>query len=169
MIRRSAITWRSAATRRFAAFFLTLLAAASSACADGPESVLFIGNSFSFYNNGVNNHYGALVASAGGEVRARLSSISGGRLFEHIPATTLLAAAEEWDVIVFQAHSLETFGDDDAAAFHDGMRKLVEIARENDATPALFMTWAYRSQPGMTSTLEREYRRAGRVWRRVWG
>jgi hypothetical protein len=89
-----------------------------------------------------------------------MSSISGGRLFEHVPGTTLLAATEKWDVIVFQAHSLETFGDDQAAAFHEGMRKLVTIARDKGATPVLFMTWAYKSRPEMTSTLEREYRRA---------
>ena len=146
--------------RRFAAFFLALLAATSGACADTPASVLFVGNSFSFYNNGVHNHYREFVESAGGEVETRMSAISGGRLHEHVPAATSLAVAAEWDVIVFQAHSLETFGDDQAAAFHSGMEKLAEIARDNDATPALFMTWAYKSEPDMTPTLEREYRRA---------
>lgn len=151
---------RSGQARRFAAFFLALLVAASGACADGPASVLFVGNSFSYYNNGINNHYGALVAAAGGDVRVRMSTISGGRLFEQIPAATMLAAAEKWDVIVFQAHSLETFGDDEAAAFHDGMKRLARIARDNDAAPVLFMTWAYKSQPGMTPTLQRHYARA---------
>ncbi|MBT8082284.1 MAG: hypothetical protein KJO56_07690 [Gammaproteobacteria bacterium] len=154
------ITRRSGLARRFAAFFFALLVCGAGACASAPESVLFVGNSFSFYNNGVHNHYRQLAASTGSEVETRMTAISGGRLHEHVPATTSLAAAEDWNVIVFQAHSLETFGDDQAAAFHNGMKRLAEIARDNDATPTLFMTWAYRSQPDMTPTLEREYRRA---------
>ena len=66
--------------RRFAVFFSALLVCGASACASAPESVLFVGNSFSYYNNGINNHYGALVAAGGGEVRVRMSTISGGRL-----------------------------------------------------------------------------------------
>ena len=59
------MTRRSGLRRRFAVFLFALLISATGACADTPSSVLFVGNSFSYYNNGINNHYGGLAAAAG--------------------------------------------------------------------------------------------------------
>ena len=36
-----------------------------------PESILWVGNSFFYYNNSMHNHFGQLVASAGGGSRVR--------------------------------------------------------------------------------------------------
>ena len=44
------------------------------------ESILWIGNSFFYYNNGMHNHFGQLVRAAGGRSRSTLVTISGAGL-----------------------------------------------------------------------------------------
>ena len=41
------------------------------------ESILWIGNRFFYYNNGMHNHFGQLVSAAGGRVRSTSVTISG--------------------------------------------------------------------------------------------
>lgn len=130
------------------------------AAAEAPERVLFVGNSFSFYNNGLHNAYKALAESADSDVRTRLLTISGGRLHEHVEGLAALAPTENWDVIVLQGHSRGPL--QKGPRFDASARKLVKIARANDAEPVLFMTWAYTSKPEMTAELAAAYAKVGR-------
>src|SRR5262245_15985841 len=41
-----------------------------------PESILWVGNSFCYYNNSMHNHFGRLVASAGSGARVRSTSVT---------------------------------------------------------------------------------------------
>ena len=126
-----------------------------------PDKVLFVGNSFTFYNDGLPNHYRKLVTSAGAEVRTRMSAISGAYLREHIPGLPAIAASEDWDVIVFQGYSRGPIREDSAQSFRDAAKKAAEIARDKGAEPVLFMTWAYKGRPEMTALLDAAYSDTG--------
>jgi hypothetical protein len=57
--------------------------ASGAAPATVPRSILWVGNSFFYYNNSLHNHYGRLVRAAGGTARGVSSTISGSGIDWH--------------------------------------------------------------------------------------
>ena len=53
-----------------------VLAPSAQAIAGEPDKVLFVGNSFTYYNNGLHKHYEAIVESANGLLHSRIMTIS---------------------------------------------------------------------------------------------
>ena len=145
-----------------------------SACADTPAlesaappaKVLFVGNSFTYYNNSLHNHYSKLVAASGHVFdkpsRARINTISGGHLPEHRGGIPVVVGAEPWDVVIMQGHSLGPISEATAPAFRKAARDYAMIIREHGARPVLFMTWAYTDEPEMTAKLDAAYSAVGR-------
>ncbi len=138
------------------------------ACADAsvapdtePHNVLFVGNSFTYYNNSLHNHYRALLKSArpavASEGRGRILTISGGRLPEHRAGLNSLLASQQWDVVVLQGHSRGPIDDATADAFREAARDYVGMIRDAGAEPVFFMTWAYTGETEMTAKLDAEY------------
>lgn len=117
---------------------------------------LFVGNSFSFYNNGVHNHYSNLIRASGewriGKNYNRLSTLSGGSLFEHeADLTSILTSAKTpYQGVVLQAHSAESTQSKRVPRFQSGAKTLVDISRKYGAKPLLFMTWGYRGSTKMS-------------------
>jgi hypothetical protein len=127
-----------------------------------PQSVLFVGNSFLFYNNGMHNHYRRLVRAAGGAQAsnyARSMTLSGGRLPEHRAGLRQRLAEQRFDVVVMQGHSLEAI--EEGAAFGEAVAEYAHWIRSHDARPALLMTWAYAKQPEMINELSAAYCEVG--------
>lgn len=122
--------------------------------------VLFVGNSFSYYNNGVQNHLHSLVKAAGlrekGKTRLRLSTLSGGGLYEQQISHLLKPNNRAWDVVVVQGHSQEPINQY-AEAFASNAKRLDEDIRKSGARTALFMTWGYQNQPQMGQALAKAY------------
>jgi hypothetical protein len=137
------------------------VAVAEAMSYEAPDKVLFVGNSFSFYNNGLHTHYRALVrASNAGdkaERRIRMLTISGARLPEHRAGLNAMLDADNWDVVVLQGHSRGPIEEATARAFRDAAREFVGRIREHGAEPVFFMTWAYVNAPEMTDALEAAY------------
>ena len=50
--------------------------AAATPAADPPTSLLWVGNSFFYYNNSLHNHYGQLARAAAPNVRQRSVSVT---------------------------------------------------------------------------------------------
>lgn len=131
--------------------------------AGAPKRVLFIGNSFSFYNAGIHNHLGSLVRSAGdwqaGKNRLRLATLSGGYIREHLVNIQYLLEQpnSNWDAVVLQGHSSEPISDKKIESFQSSTAQAVKLIREKDLTPILFMTWAYKDKPQMTAALAQGY------------
>lgn len=127
--------------------------------------VLFMGNSFSFYNNGIHTHFRNLLRATDDELVAansvKMSTISGGRLEQQAPALGLLLDSYDWDAVVLQGHSREPIDPDRSAAFRQAAIDLSTRIRDAGARPVLFMTWAYRGRPEMTAELARAYDSAG--------
>lgn len=134
--------------------------------AEVPEDVLFVGNSFSYYNNGLQNHYRRLLnaASPGGRApgKARLMTISGGSLPEHRGGLDGMLRAYDWDAIVLQGYSLGPIDAAMAAPFRKAAREYAERIRADGAEPVFFMTWAYSSRPDMIEALDDAYTGIGR-------
>jgi hypothetical protein len=136
--------------------------AATTAASDGPPAkILFVGNSFTYYNNSLHNHYRRLVAAGNHtfskKSRARIMTISGGHLPEHAGGFATMVASEDWDVVVMQGHSLGPISEATAADFQQAARDYAAIVRESGARPVFFMTWAYTGKPEMTAKLDAAY------------
>ena len=155
---------------------LALLSATSvTACAserqhsnahEPPAKVLFVGNSFTYYNNGLQSHFRKLTWASGlltrENSRARIMTISGGHLPEHAGGFERVLSEDEWDVVVLQGHSLGPISAATAEPFKEAAREFVASAREQNTHPVFFMTWAYSGQPEMTAQLDKAYTDIGR-------
>ena len=148
---------------------------------DNPKSVLFIGNSFFYYNNGV--HKPVL-----GMVKAN-KSLGKGHRFRNI---TINSSSLEWhDVESYvtnekigsfsittsnkykkydpENYDLAVMMDCSQCPIHEDRRDLfnyyVDIhsktLRENGVEPSLLMTWAYKNVPEMIDGLSAAYTSAG--------
>lgn len=161
--------------QRYPALLLVLLLAPLSACADTepadaappplPQRVLFVGNSFTFYNNGLHTHLRRFVRTSelpGKEKFAqKMMTISGARLAEHGPGLAPLLASFKPDVVVLQGHSMEPIDAEESAAFQQSVKVLAGTVRRYQAEPWLLMTWAYSGKPEMTEPLAQAYLAAG--------
>ncbi len=131
-----------------------------------PADVLFVGNSFTYYNNGLQNHFLGLMRSAGIETgRQRILTLSGGRLHEHVASLPSIAAARDWDLVILQGHSREAYLAGETERFRSAAKRLDEIIREHGARTALFMTWAYAGAPEELDTIAANYTALGKELR----
>jgi len=128
--------------------------------------VLFVGNSFTYYNNSLHKHYRKLTYSAGlftpESSFARIMTISGGRLPEHEGGFEKVLSSDDWDIVVMQGHSAGPISEDTAEPFRRAARKFARIARAQGTRPVFFMTWAYSGEPEMTAQLDEAYTEIGR-------
>ena len=129
----------------------------------GFEKILFVGNSFSYFNNGIHNHFSNLVRANGQwqarKNRFRLLTLSGGKFAEQtsILPGFLDSSTDDWDIVVLQAHSTGPIGENSRKDFSRSAKQLVDISRRHGAKPALFMTWAYKDRSDMAASLAKAY------------
>jgi len=127
-----------------------------------PRRVLFVGNSFTYYNNSLHNHYRQLVSAAHGsewQNVARAMTISGARMAEHREGLQQRLADQQFDAVVLQGHSSEPLNAN--GSFAEAATEYVEWIRAAKARPVLFMTWAYEGRPAMTEPLATAYESLG--------
>lgn len=143
-------------------FFALLVAPAR---AEPPQRVLFVGNSFTYYNNSLHSRYRAFRAAASedGQTygRVRVLAISGGALPEQSLGLQQRLEAEDWDVVVLQGHSKGPITDGTAEPFQRAARRYAIDIRADGAEPVFFMTWAYTGKPEMTQQLDDAYTAIG--------
>ena len=132
---------------------------------DTPDSVLFVGNSFTFYNNAIYTHLRKLLVAEDPATRKSIflksMTISGALLSDHRGGLAQMLESRDWDVVVLQGHSREAFDEDMAAGFASAAREFTEAIRRHGAEPVLFMTWAYADRTGMINDLSRSFTRIG--------
>ena len=130
-----------------------------------PEYVLFVGNSFTYYNNGLHSHYRNLLHAAHTDGEApgnrRLLTISGCTLPEHSSGLQQMLAGQAWDVVVLQGYSRGPISPQMAEPFRSAARQYAKAIRENGAEPVFFMTWAYADKPEMIEQLDDAYTAIG--------
>jgi hypothetical protein len=132
---------------------------------DAPQKVLFVGNSFTYYNNSLHNHYRHFSnAENAGESygRVRVMAISGSALPEHASGLQQRLAADNWDVVVLQGYSNGPITEGSAESFRESAREFAVDIRADGGEPVFFMTWAYTGKPEMTQQLDDAYTSMGK-------
>jgi len=133
-----------------------------------PQRVLFVGNSLTQYNGGLNEHVRRLQ-QAGDSWNAPYFEDAalakpGAYLREHAaPLQETLRRGLPWDAVVLQGYSDEPASTDPAVVerFEAAVRALDAVVRESRSRSVLFMTWGYRGEPAMAARLDAGYRRVG--------
>lgn len=156
--------------------------AATAASRTPPQSMLWVGNSFFYYNNSMHGHVGNLLrASAEGNRGWRQTSatISGSGLNWHdmeshfkeggMGSYSFVAGNKVefntgarklpklWDAVLMMDCSQCPVHPQLSPLFEESVAKNAAITRRHGAEPILFMSWAYQDAPEMTATLADAY------------
>ena len=132
---------------------------------DPPDKILFVGNSFTYYNDNLHSHLRNLMRAGKlnkqGVTRVRSLTLSGGHLHEHVGALRQHVVKDAFDLVVMHGHST-AFQKKSTAERFDKVAKLLALAlREQGTEPAFLMTWAYKDRPGMLKKIARGYTKTG--------
>lgn len=146
-----------------------------------PRSILWVGNSFFYYNNSMHNYVGRLVRAADPKMghRSTSATLSGAGLDWHdmesyfrpngIGKYSFVGDNEIrfnkfdklFDAVIMIDCSQCPVHPKLKAVFHEYAKKQSDIVRKHGATPVFLMTWAYKDKPEMTAQLAEEYTIAG--------
>jgi hypothetical protein len=131
---------------------------------DPPKSILYIGNSYTFYNNGQHTRLRDLAA-ASAEVGklgvVKIMTVSGAYLHDQAAGVPAILASRKWDVVVLQGYSTEPMEGERAEKFRETARAYDKLIRASGARTVFFMTWAYQDKPEMTAKLASGYEAIG--------
>jgi hypothetical protein len=146
-----------------------------------PQSILYVGNSFFYFNNGMGGHVSRLNASAEAAKKLRSTdvTISGSSLqwhdvesyfrpnavgaFSFDPENNVVFNKNDklFDVAVMMDCSQCPIHPTLKSQFTEYARKDSDIVRKHGTEPVLFMSWAYQNKPEMTAALADAYTTAG--------
>jgi hypothetical protein len=156
------------------------MSGASHLQAQGPDTldVLFIGNSYVYYNNLADQLEGISAAFPEGPLLRTAHHLHGGfSLIRHVEDGHLPEMLDRggpdgqpWDIVVIQEHSrLGVEYADEATGrlgtdrpFRDGLAGVMALVRPTGADVVLYQTWAKAAWPLQAEPLAAAYDRAGR-------
>jgi len=123
--------------------FVVVAALAHAAATQAPRKILLVGDSFTYYQNGIYTHFERLAAAANPPLVVTADkSVFGGaslrRLWDLKEPVKAIDTAT-YDVVALQEDIPETT----IADFREYAGKFVAEVRKNRARPVLFMAWAY--------------------------
>lgn len=146
-----------------------------------PSSAVYIGNSFFYYNNGINSHITKLLAAAepAKPWRSTMITISGSGLDWHDVDSYFRPDAvgrysfdaennvvfndlkRLFDVAVIMDSSQGPLHPVLEPVFDDYIGRNATSLRKHGAEPVFFMSWAYADKPEMCDPLAEKYTQAG--------
>jgi len=128
-----------------------------------PQRILFIGNSYTYTNGGIDYHLQELVLSEYQHAEIFCDDITaGGATLEshYNNANTLQTILDEnWDIVVLQEQSTRPI--DNPQLFYEYATLLDEVITAGGAETAFFMTWALEYDPEMIEGLAFAYNHIG--------
>jgi hypothetical protein len=146
------------------------------------KSMLWVGNSFFYYNNSMHGHVGQLATAAGLRgLRSSSATISGSGINWHdmeahfrpggLASYSFVGDNEvrfntfdkPFDGVLMMDCSQCPVHPQLKSVFHEFVAKHSATVRKNGAAPILFMSWAYQDKPEMTALLAAEYVQAGKA------
>lgn len=139
----------------------------SSESSNSTESVLFIGNSYTYRNGGVDKHLKFLLIGTGHQYKKVIRCTAKGQyhLLTHWndPETQLLIKSKKWDKIVLQEYGSGAWKETEE--FQRSVKGLVKDIRavNKNAQIFLFSTWNYKKSPGMEDSLYAEYSNISKI------
>lgn len=117
---------------------------------EAPHQILFVGNSYFYYNDSLHNHLNRMVAEVLGSedlLPFRSVTISGGSIshhpIEHYLTPGAIGYDDPFDVVILQGHSAAGNTDNRRQTFRDAVLAANEIISEHGARTVLYMTHAY--------------------------
>ena len=135
-----------------------------------PERVLFVGNSYFYYNDSLHNHVSRMLASLDPELGERIefkSATIGGAALDHHPLDSHLTPGklgidEPFELVILQGGSGEPLSERRRAEFADTAAEFERKISAVGAETALYMTHAYspphpRFDPNMIESIESLY------------
>lgn len=156
-------------------------AKSSAAVSSEIKTLLWVGNSFFYYNNSMHGHTARMITEAGLKgTRNTSATISGAGLNWHdVEAHFRPGGVASYSFARDNQVSFNTFDkpfdgvmmmDCSQCPVHPQLKPLFfeyaakhsATARKHGATPILFMSWSYQDKPEMTQELAAEYVEAGR-------
>lgn len=145
------------------------------------KSLLWVGNSFFYYNNSMHGHVGQMLNASGAKgMRASSATVSGSGINWHDVAAHFKPGGvasysfvgdnevrfnsfdKPFDGVMMMDCSQCPIHPKLQAIFYDYAAKHSATARKNGAAPIFFMSWAYQDKPEMTQQLAAEYVKAGK-------
>lgn len=144
-----------------------------------PQALLWVGNSFFYYNNSMHNHFGRLVTAGAGRVRSTSVTVSGSGLDWHDMESLLRPdglgrysfvgdneirfnkPGRQYDTAIMMDCSQCPVHPELQKVFHDTARKHAATLVKGGVRPVLFMSWAYKDKPDMIQGLAEQYTLAG--------
>jgi hypothetical protein len=156
--------------------------AAQAAPSGPPKALLWVGNSFFYYNNSMHGHVAQLVRGDKSITHRGVSvTISGSGIDWHDVASYLgpdrigkysfvgdneirfNPPGPQFDAVMMMDCSQCPIHPQLGPVFHEYARKHAETIRASGARPILFMSWAYKDKPEMTAQLAEQYTKAGKA------
>lgn len=139
-----------------------------------PQQLLYVGNSYQYYNNSLHNYVKRMVAAAHPELAEQLNSksatISGAHLSQHEVKSYLYPGAlglpDPFDAVVLQGHSAAALSDGNQQSFRDAVMSHHQAIEATGAQTVLYMTPAYSEDhdnydPGMIDKVDDLYTEVG--------
>ena len=139
-----------------------------------PERILYIGNSYLYYNDSLHNHVRRMLEEAYGFEIERSNyksvTISGSRTSHHNIDHSLnhnnIGANKPFELVIFQGGSGEVLSTNDRNIFDIEVTKIIKKIKKKGAEPALYMIHAYvepheNTNPQMIKDIKKMYIDAG--------
>lgn len=145
------------------------------------KTLLWVGNSFFYYNNSMHGHVGQLMSASGAKgIRGTSATISGSGINWHdveahfkpggVASYSFVGDNEvrfnsfekPFDGVMMMDCSQCPIHPKLQSIFYEYAAKHSATARSHGAAPILFMSWAYQDKPEMTAQLAAEYVKAGK-------
>ena len=152
----------------FSLLFVNLLAA------DYSSRILFIGNSYLYYNDSLHNHVKRLLEEKYPNIEPQIKSatIGGSRLSDH-PFPYLINHENHrlnmpFNYVVMQGGSYEVINQKNQTHFWQTVKKNAELAQADGIETALYMTHAYqaideRYEPNLIDKIKATYYQAAKL------
>lgn len=125
----------------------------------GKEEILFIGNSHTYYNQGLATHLSKFRANDNLEFEPLIQEMAQGgfSLQDHLGNATTIAKVKErdWDFIILQENT--SVAAQTLPETREAMIALADMVAQNDTKILLFMTWPYKENPEMLFGIKDTY------------
>ncbi|HYC38775.1 MAG TPA: DUF4886 domain-containing protein [Usitatibacter sp.] len=118
---------------------------------DSPTRVLFVGNSYFYYNDSLHNHVQRMViagdAALQGKLQYKSATIGGAELshhnIDHLTTPGRIGVKEPFQLVILQGGSAEPLSDARRKRFHDTVLEFDKVIRQRGGRTALYMPHAY--------------------------
>ena len=159
----------------FFIFFISFGLAANNDTNLTNKNILFVGNSYLYYNDSLHNHVKRMAIERFPSYEEKFiyksSTIGGARSwhhnFKHLLESKNIGVNESFDLLILQGGSAEPLSKNSRVIFKNTVKEVNEIAKEYGTKLALYMTHAYvapdkRYEANMINKISSMYINAGK-------